>query len=353
MKLYPTPSIFFLIWLACIVTIFYFGFRNLPHTDLFPNHFHTSFANWDGGHYLGIADGGYDAIYQYAFFPLYPLVVGLIGQILHSYLYAGILVSILSSFLAVNLLFQLVAIEFNRQTALNAVMAILFFPTAFYLTTVYTEGLFLMLTLASFLFARKDNLFAATVFASLASATRFAGLGVVMGFWVYLYLHKKLNIRNWFVFLAPLGFILYCIYLWNMTGNPLYFVQAESHWHREVVFPGKAVLGGLFHLLNPNYILENFSGFLDIVFTIFAVVMVLKLIKKLPLDIVVFSIFSLCLPLFSPTLLAMPRYILTIFPIFIMISLVKNKYFKFAYQLIGTLLLAGFSILFIAGYWVT
>ena len=352
MKLYPNVSYIFCIWALAVFTVFYLGFSSLPHSGLFANDFLKSLANWDGGHYLGIADG-YDQAFQYAFFPLYPMLIGLVGKITGSFLTAGILISIVSSLFAFNLFYQLVEMEFNKQYAQKSLLALLFFPMSFYFLTVYSEGLFFLLTIATFVFVRKRNFALAVIFASLASATRLAGLAVVFGLFVNLYFTGNLNRKNWFVIFAPLGFILYSFYLYQQTGDPLYFIRAESHWQRDLTIPGSAILDSFRQIMIPGFIAKNFSAFLDFVFVIFGIGLVLKVWRKLSVDYAVFAVISLILPLFSPTLLAVPRYLLVIFPIFMVLSFYKNQYILFAYQIFSTLLLAGFAMLFIAGYWVS
>lgn len=351
MKLYPNISLIFCIWAAAVLTIFYFGFSALPHSGLFPNDFLKSLANWDGGHYLGIADG-YDKAFQYAFFPFYPVLINLVSKLTGSFLTAGILISIVSSFLAVNMLYQLVSLEFGKHNAKNAVLALLLFPMSFYFLTVYTEGLFLLLSVATFFFARKNRIFIATITAALASGTRLAGLGVVLALLLWVHLRKTKR-KNWFVFFAPMGFILYSFYLYQHTGDPFYFITAENYWHRQLVFPGSAFFESLKTLTLPGYISGHFNAFLDFVFTLFGIGIIWKVWRKLSIDYAVFAAVSFILPLFSPTLLALPRYLLMIFPVFIVLAFSKNQYSIFAYQIFSTLLLAVFAVMFITGYWVS
>lgn len=349
MKLYPNVSFIFIVWAAAVFTIFIFGFSIFPHLDFFGNDFLKSLANWDGGHYLGIADG-YDNDFQYAFFPLYPLLINLLGKVTGTFFSAGILISVLSSFLAVNLLYQLVFMEFGKEHAKKAVFSLLLFPMSFYLLTVYTEGLFLFLTLATFFFARKNKIFIATITAALASGTRLAGLAVVLGLFTYVNLKLGINRKTWFVIFAPLGFVLYSFYLYQHTGDPFYFITAENHWQREIVIPGLSLIESFKKLTIPGFIAQNFNIFLDFVFAIFGIGMIGKAFRKLSIDYALFAFVSFILPLFSPTLLAMPRYMLTIFPIFLVLAFYKNKYLIFAYQIFSTLLLSGYAILFITGH---
>ena len=262
MKLYPNVTVLFLIWAISILTIFYFGFSSIIHTNLFPNDFLKSFANWDGGHYLGIADG-YDKIFQYAFFPFYPLLINLVSRITGNFLTSGIIISVISSYLAFQIFYQLMLLEFGKNNAKKSLYALMIFPMSFY------------------------------------------------------------------------------------------FIKAEGYWHRKLVFSGFAVFTGIKQLFIQGFIVNNFRSFLDLIFSIFGIVAVWRIWKKLGLDYAIFSIVSIFLPLFSPTTLAIPRYLLTIFPIFIMLSFIKNTYVIFFYQILSSMLLAGFAILFITGYWVS
>lgn len=352
MKLYSNVTIIFCIWALCILTVFYFGYYGIHHSGLFANSFIKNLGNWDGGHYLGIADG-YDQAFQYAFFPFYPLLINLVSKITGNFLSAGILISVISTFLAFQIFYNLVLLEFGKSVAQKSLLALIFFPMSFYFLTVYTEGLFFLLVVSTFFLARKGNILLATITASLASATRLAGLGVVLGLFINLYFLKSINKRNWFILFAPLGFILYCVYLYNQTGDPLYFIRAESYWHRNLVLPGSALVESFKELFQPNFIALNFSAFFDFLFTIFGIVMIWKVWKRLSIDYAVFSIFSLLLPLSSPTIIAIPRYLLTIFPIFIILGFYKNQYLILFYQIFSLMLLATFAVFFIAGYWVS
>lgn len=354
MKLYSNISIIFCIWALAVLSIFYFGFSSLPHSGLFPNDFIKSLSNWDGGHYLGIAEHGYTVKSQYVFFPFYPLLINLVSNVTSSYLTAGILISVLSFLLAVNLLYQLISLDFGKSTAEKALLTLLFFPLSFHFLTVYTESLFLLLATGTFLFLRKRNYFLASIFASFASVTRLSGLAVVLSLILSVYFTEGINKKNWYIIISPLGFLLYCFYLYNQTGDFFYFIQAESHfWDGGIVIPGSAVLFTAKQLLQPGFIVNNFRVLLDFVFTLVGLITVWKVSKKLSLDYAIYSLVSLILPLFSPTIVAMPRYLITIFPIFIILSLYKNYHLSIFYQFIGLMLLSVYAILFINGYWVS
>lgn len=354
MKLYPNVVIIICIWALSLTLIFFFGFSYFPHIGKLSNFFWQNLGNWDGGHYLAIAEKGYTLNSDFVFFPLYPILIHWVSKLTGNYLISGILISLISIILAANIFYQIVLKEFGKSFAEKALLALLFFPLSFHFITIYTESLFFLLTILAFLFLRNKRYFLATVLGALASATRLSGLAVVLSLILTTFLIGGLNKKNWLVLLSPLGLIIYCVYLYQRVGDPFYFTLAEAnYWHKGLVLPGSALLFSFKQLLSPNFIVNNFRNLLDFIFAIFGILTVWQVFKKLSLDYAIFAIFSLLLPLFSPTIVAIPRYLLSIFPIFIVLSFSKNQYFNLAYQIICLMLLPIYAIFFLNGYWVS
>lgn len=352
MKLYPNVLIIFSIWIVSVLSIFYFGFSFLPSANLYPHNFLNNLANWDGGHYLRIAQNGYLPI-QYVFFPFYPFLINLASKVTGDFLISGLFISFISILLAVNLLYSLVKSEFGKQSANKTLLALLFFPLSFHFLTVYTESLILLLVVATFFFARKQRFLLATTCAVLASATRITGMAVVISLILSTYLTKGVNKKTWWILFSPLGFLIYVFYLYNQTGDPFTFVKGQqAFWQAGLVIPGSSVIYALKHL-SPEAIAGNFRNLLDLIFVAFGIFAVWQVIRKLSLDYAIFSLIALILPLFSPTIVAIPRYLITIFPIFIVLSLYKNQYLMLFYQVFSLMLLSVYAILFINGYWVS
>lgn len=353
MKLYPKISAFFFIWFVCMTVIFFFGFTNFPHSENFEPDFLKNLANWDGGHFLGIAKYGYIEKYQYAFFPLYPLLINIVSNLTRDYLTAALIISITCAFLTIHLLYGLVRLDFDKKIAQKVILLLLLFPTSFYLLTVYSESLFLFLTIGTYFFSRKKKLLLAIMFASLASATRLAGLAVAVGLLIEVLTTSGLSRKNWFVVFSFSGFLIYCLYLYKTIGDPFYFLVAEQHWQRNIAIPIFGFWETIKSLSNPKFIINHFNTFLDLSFTIFGTGFVIRTFRFLPPSYSVYSLLSLLIPLFTPTLSSMPRFLLPIFPIFILVALTKKDYLIFAYKLISIMLLSAFAILFINGYWVS
>lgn len=180
MKLYPNVVIIIFIWALSIMTIFALGFSMFPHMGKLSNLFWQNLENWDGRHYLAIAKNGYVLNSDYVFFPLYPIFINLATKLTGNYFISGILINFFSLILAANIFYRLVLKDFGKVYANKSLLALLFFPLSFHFLTVYSESLFLLLAVSTFLLIRKKNYFFATIMAALASGTRLSGLALVL-----------------------------------------------------------------------------------------------------------------------------------------------------------------------------
>ena len=244
------------------------------------------------------------------------------------------------------------SLDFDRKIADKVIAGILIFPTSFYFLTAYSEGLFFLLTIAAFYFLRTRKLFWAVVFASLASATRLSGLAVVLGLIIEVYLTEGINKKNWYILLSPLGFLIYCYFLYTNTGDPFYFITAENHWLRSLSIPGLGFWETLKSIFTPQFIEKNITAVTDLIFSIFGLGMVIRAFRFLPISYCLFAFISVALPLFTPSLSSIPRFLLPVFPIFILLAFIKDRNLSFFYQLLFIMLLSAFSIMYISGKWV-
>lgn len=164
--------------------------RSTLNTDLVSEALVNVWMRWDTPWYLRIAASGYAANDgSIAFMPLYPCLVKVAGFLLGGNLLLGaILVSNLAALIAMILLFNLASSDkLLKENAMQTVLAMLVFPSAFFLFAAYTESLFLMLVLAAWLCARHKRWLAAGILAALATFCRLQGvlLSLVL-FWLYL-----------------------------------------------------------------------------------------------------------------------------------------------------------------------
>src|SRR6266550_3523221 len=162
-----------------------------PHLSLIFN----TFAQWDSGWFIRIADHGYDAKQSSAFFPLYPLVVRGVAEVVRSTVIAGV---------AAISIFRIARRFVGEAVASDSVLLLALSPFAFVFTAVYSDALFLALASWSFLAALRRQAILASVLGGLAVATRPMGLALLPPLLVLLW-PKERTLRS---MLQPLALVL-------------------------------------------------------------------------------------------------------------------------------------------------
>src|SRR5688572_27004094 len=72
-------------------------------------------ANFDGRHYLNIANSGYQNT-DFAFFPLYPLLISIAGYVLPiSHIYLGILISTIAMVASMYVIYKIVLLDYKKE----------------------------------------------------------------------------------------------------------------------------------------------------------------------------------------------------------------------------------------------
>src|SRR4029077_2418207 len=92
-----------------------------------------------------------------AFFPLQPLAARAAGSVGISQAWGGAVLATLASLAALMLLHRLCSDLRGRRVALLACAAVSFFPFSYVLCTNYSEGLFLLASVAAFTGARSRH----------------------------------------------------------------------------------------------------------------------------------------------------------------------------------------------------
>lgn len=218
----------------------------------------TAMCQFDCFWYVRIGTQGYLSDTQWAnlgsapnwaFFPLYPLLLGVLTAITGvSGQVAGM---VLSNLFLLGLL--LVGARYLRERAV-ATSPFLWFgfvlalPHTLFFSAVYTEALFALLSLGCLLALRLNRPLLAGVCAALASATRPQGILLAPIVAVHglraLYIHRaegdwprRLGEATLPIALAPLGLCLYVAAQYWVTGDGLMFNHVQIHWRREWLGP--------------------------------------------------------------------------------------------------------------------
>lgn len=311
-------------------------------------------SRWDSGNFLVIARYGYDdplGRASAAFYPLFPALVGLLGRVLFGhYVLAGVLVSLAASVASACLLYELARRRLGDSVALRAVVFLGVFPYALFLQAVYSEGLFLTLALAAFLAADSRRMSLAATLTGLALLTRPTGAALVAGLAVFAWQGADRFRDLARLAIAPTIFALYPLLLWQQTGKPFAFLDAERQWGRSISpygplaglwdggraawFGARQLLSGspahpFWTSIDPDRValmnLENLAYALG-----FAALSVVAW-RKLGAPYGVYALGCVTLALSAPSttypypLLSFPRFALVIFPAFIALAAVARR----------------------------
>ena len=333
-------------------------------------------ARWDAAWYLVIAHYGYRPEFgaftapRDAFFPLYPLGVHALSDVGLAPVIAGVAFSIGAFMAALYGLHRLTTLEVarlrrapldSREVARLAVLLTAFAPMAFYFSAIYSESLYLALSVGLFLCARRGRWGTAALLGALASATRSTGVVLILPLLLlYLYgpredreperattrrsdalvaghalagrarwtlagftdaLRPRYRLRRDALWLAlvPLGLVLYMAHLALAGGDPLAPFHAEAVWKRHFAGPyggvwdgAKAAFAGMRQLLSfqrghSYYPVAGGSPFIDaghnvllFAFLLVAIPMLVGVLRLLPLAYGAYVLAALVLPLSYP-----------------------------------------------------
>ncbi len=369
----------FLVWRCLLVVVSVFAGQWLPlgTTDrylgggptihfLLPEVFR--WANFDGEHFLSIALFGYHSLEQ-AFFPLYPALLSLpllwfhgsIWMMVFIVTYWGLMVSNISFMISLIVLFQLIKEQFSVRIAKWTVILLLLFPTSFYYGALYSESLFLLLTVSSFYCYRHNKFFWAGIFGFLACLTRVFGIVLLVGYSIDWLKQRTWSVSYLWLFMIPLGLISYMLYLQLTVGDPLAFyhlqINVGPQHQRGVVLLPQVYFRYLKILLTNSWwtvswqtiCLELFSGIF------FVVVPLLGWWKKVPLYYVVYALIGFILPTIQGSFSSSPRYGIVLFPTFLCLALLLSdlpRLWRWGWAGLSLILLIVETALFVQGYWV-
>jgi Gpi18-like mannosyltransferase len=328
------------------------------------------FGNFDGVHYLRIAQDGYLAQYSQAFFPLFPILVRIFSFVFPrvpnldtaiftdpAYFYSGIILSNIFFLSALYVFYKLINIDFKKDVAFLSVIFLLAFPTSFFFGSIYTESLFLLLAVSSIYLIRKGNFFWAAVLIALSTATRITGVLLIPLYLIEAYQIKK-SINYIWALIVSLGIFAYMYYLKLAFNDPLYFLTSQPVFGAgrsggQIILLPQVIYRYIKIFLTTNVLsLPFFNAFLEFTFTLVPLTLLILFIKKIRLSYWFFAVSALLLGTLTGTFSSMPRYVLV--PIIFLLPLLVTRYKKFvwAFAIISGGLEVLLIMLFVRGYWV-
>ena len=237
----------------CFAVLCWHSLGQTGGMQAFWQHFYQRFTTaGDSPHYLLLARQGYvsqgeDAKYI-VFYPLYPLLIrlahGLLAPFGASWQLAALAVSQLCWGGAGAAMLALAGQDLDREKAVTATLLMALYPFGFFALGVYTESLFLLLSLLCMLAGRRRRWPAAGALGALAALTRSQGLVLFLPL-LYLWLKERRVQRqgpaSLGLALAPMGFILYLGLNRLLFGDWFAYMefQAAPPWYQSVRWIGQ------------------------------------------------------------------------------------------------------------------
>jgi len=325
----------------------------------------AAWGRWDAVHYLDISRRGYYGT-DMAFFPLYPLLIHIVGGFIGTDLVAGLLISNAALFFGLLFFYKLVEHQYTRAVAHRAIFYISIFPTAVFFSAVYTESLFFALTVASFYYIREHKWLTAGIIGAFAALTRVEGVLLLVpyaievfsaardgGFANYLRSTRRLVRIALGALATPLGLGLYMAWLWILHGDPLYFSHVQSHWDRHLAAPWVAFIHAYKLIVHADSPITIANESLELAFTFLMLVVLAFGFRRLRPSFSAYMALSILVPMSTSSLMSMPRFALVLFPMFAILALwggrswANNAIVAFSLPLLGL-----FTVFFADWYWV-
>lgn len=339
----------------------------------FPQSLWLMWDHFDSGFYLGIAQHGYwpastlHSQTNWVFYPLYPLLISIFGKLFggstDAYHIAGVLIANIAGVFMMVYLYLLARKEFgSNRVAARAVLYLAVFPTAFFFSAIFTESLLLGLCIASIYYARKQCWWLAGLCGGLAALTRLQGVTLIVPLaWEYLrvvsaryaplpaelprdlrarakiglncYFRGLLlaarELKNWLTALAlglvPCGLLAFMLYgLVDVNDFMATFHASTFGWRRTLSPPWRLLI---FSLRNPvlgQPLNWNF-WVLNIVAAFACLAVLIWAFRRLPMIYTLYSAVMVLVPLTSSLLNSYGRYMLLVFPAFLLLALFTGK----------------------------
>jgi hypothetical protein len=352
--------------------------------------------NWDGLWYRLIALDGYTGSTQSAkaaFWPLLPWTMrygsALTGWTVDTVGYLAANIAFLGALLV---LYRLISLDYgDAAPARGAIWALALFPTAFFFSAVYTESLFLLLSAGALYLWRRDMVWRAGLVSIGAALSRSGGVFLVLPFAVLLWDRYRRDWRAYWPRAIPalfplIGPAIFAAVLRQEQGNPKAFIDVQEQWNRYSAMPWETLrcaistchrLGGepdgaswgwlttIVHhpswatLTSQPWRLDVAnSDVLELVVTLLFLALAVIGLKVLPFYQTVWILPGLIIPLLQPSevhaLMSMPRFVLVLFPLFIVLGkLVRPMWIRVPAVVVSVTLLVLLTAQFALWYWVS
>ena len=319
-------------------------------------------ARWDASWYLTIATEGYrfqsndsSAQQNIVFFPAFPMalrmVARLFGGSVVAHMFGGTGLNWVAFFFALVYLFMLARNLLESEDAARAaVLLVATYPFALFYGAIYTESLYLLGALGAFYHARRREYLPAAAWGLLVGLTRpngcFLSIPLVLitaAPWLPAWLHApaaaryrggstgaaagggaRLPFGSFVAAVASasapgIGVLLYCAFIWRLTGDPLAWVAGQVAWGRGYLGLGTLVSTWYSYLQESAYVVTRALPYdsLNALGALFVLALAVPVWRRLGLPYLIVILINLLPPLATGGFLSAGRMSAVMFPAFL------------------------------------
>jgi hypothetical protein len=316
--------------------------------------------HWDAQHYLYLATHGYgstgDARNLIAFFPLYPALISAVAATGLPARSAALLISNMAGVLAAILLYEVARQDMRENAAFRVAAFFVVFPTAYFLLVGYTEALFCALAFGAVLAARRQRWLFAGLLGGLAAAARLTGLALLPLLLIELFSARQTLRQVGQAVVAPalivFGFLTYLLTNLLVLGDAFAFITVQrQHWSHSFAAPWvgfiDAIRGISWRVPWEKLTVgggEAVGGLAAYATTI------LSWLRLRPSDAAYATVLTVMVT-FLPFWLSIPRYLLGMYPLFLLVGRISQRWIYLAMVAASFMGLLVFSLAFGRGYW--
>jgi Gpi18-like mannosyltransferase len=302
----------------------------------------------DSGWLMNIAINGYEkepfntaTQHAWAYFPLYPLLWRWAAKLTGEFPLTGVFLSNLFLLAALILLHRTVgAFGYEQGVADRAIFYVAAFPAGYFFSLAQTESLFLLLTVSCLNAAKRERWWLAGIVGALASATRFAGVFLLIPLGVLYWqayrtaagetssdskrVPGRVKANSVALLLVPLGLFVYMLYLKSITGDAFAFAHIQVAWGHSAGFFWRPIFT---YLRDPLLLSAGWDfRLLNFAAAVMALICAAVLLKRSEWALGLFAAVSILVPMSTqPLLQSLARYVMVIFPVFIVLALAGHS----------------------------
>lgn len=309
---------------------------------------------WDTKWYISIAEDGYgksrvpfEHTDNKGFLPLFPILIWFFSTFLffgNTHL-AGLLISNVCLILALFFFKKLIQSEPRLTESVDMKdiwWYVLLFPTSYYLSAIYSESLFLLLSILVFYFVNKKGFVKASFIFSLACLTKTFGIFLIIPIIIGIFKQKHTVSFSQLLACIPAAAtlpLIYCAYMYHISGDPLAYIHIQQlffrHSWREPI-----------HVMTEALFYKNsFANTWNSLFALFSLGALYLAAKKIPYTYTLYALVYIMFTPFTGVMDGSSRYMTTLFVVPIALATIIKNPEKKKYLLMVFSLVQGFTIL--------